>query len=533
MSLLDVRLVTPGASRASLSVLVLPVRPASSAPDGAEPDPEAADEPRAALASVAEPAPDALATAASAYLADIKHAGKAGELRTLPRPGERPATVHLVGIGDGTAAALRKTGAAAVRSAGDAAAIRLVAPAEADEDAFRGLVEGILLAGYRFTLASKAEPPKLRRVTIVVDDPERYADAVARATAVARAVHFARDLVNTPSDRKDPAWFAAQAVKTTAKYGVTAVVREPARLAMEGFNGILAVGGGSASGPRLVELKWAPRGATKHIVLVGKGITFDTGGISIKPAQGMQLMKKDMGGGAAVIGAVLAAAELKLPIKVTVLVPMAENKPSGSAYRPGDVVRHFGGRTSEILNTDAEGRVVLADALAYADKKLAPDLLVDLATLTGAQSVALGKRTAALFSDDDALVAALSDAAEAAGERVWRMPLAGRLRGEARLRRGRPEQRAGRRRRLGDRRAVPARVHRRQPQPVGARGHVRAGLVGGAERRADQGRHRLGRPHCSRAGSKPRSEPMGPASRPHWSTSGRRLPCRAGSSVGE
>jgi leucyl aminopeptidase len=201
------------------------------------------------------------------------------------------------------------------------------------------------------------------------------------------------------------------------------VVREPERLAEEGFNGILAVGGGSARGPRLVELKWAPRGAKKHVVLVGKGITFDTGGISIKPMQGMQLMKKDMAGGAAVIGAVLAAARLKLPVKVTALVPMAENMPSGSAYRPGDIVRHYGGRTSEIRNTDAEGRVVLADALAYADKKLAPDLLVDLATLTGAQGVALGKRTAALYSDDDALADALADAAEAAGERVWRMPL--------------------------------------------------------------------------------------------------------------
>jgi leucyl aminopeptidase len=158
-------------------------------------------------------------------------------------------------------------------------------------------------------------------------------------------------------------------------------------------------------------------------VLVGKGITFDTGGISIKPAAGMQLMKKDMGGGAAVIGAVLAAAALELPVKITVLVPMAENMPSGTAYRPGDIVRHYGGRTSEIGNTDAEGRVVLADALAYAQARLKPDVLVDLATLTGAQGVALGKRIAALYSDNDGLAASLAAAAAEAGERVWRMPL--------------------------------------------------------------------------------------------------------------
>ena len=420
MSLLDVRLVAPGASRSGLNVLVLPVRPAE---DASEPPAEDASKPPATLAPASEEVPEALATVAGTYLTDVKHTGKAGEVRTLPRPGERPATVHLVGIGDGDAAALRKVGAAVVRAASDVAAVRVAAPTGADPDAIGGLIEGALLAAYRFTLASKAEPPALRRVTVVVDDPDRYAAVRARAIAVATATHLARDLTNTPSVQKTPAWFAAQAVKATGKHGVTAVVREPDRLAEEGWGGILAVGGGSTRGPRLVELTWAPKGAKKHVVLVGKGITFDTGGISIKPMQGMQLMKKDMGGGAAVIGAVLAAALLELPVKITVLVPMAENMPSGTSYRPGDVVRHYGGRTSEILNTDAEGRVVLADALAYADKKFAPDVLIDLATLTGAQSVALGKRTAALYADDDVLATALSDAAEAAGERVWRMPL--------------------------------------------------------------------------------------------------------------
>ncbi len=407
MSLLDVRLVAPGAGRVgahALAVLVLP------APDGDE---------GTSLAQAAEQVPDI----AGAYLPDSKHTGKAGEVRTLPRPGERPATIFLIGAGDGGDAAFRKVGAAAVRSGSDSPGVRLVIPSGASENAVRALAEGALLATYRFSVGTKSEPPALRRLTLVVDDPDRYATALVAATAVAQATHLARDLVNTPSLTKDPAWFAAQAVKATGKHGVTSLVREPDKLAEEGFNGILAVGGGSARGPRLLQLTWAPRGAKKHVVLVGKGITFDTGGISIKPFQGMQLMKKDMGGGAAVIGAVLAAALLDLPVKVTVLVPMAENMPSGSAYRPGDVVRHFGGRTSEILNTDAEGRVVLADALAYADKKLNPDVLVDLATLTGAQHVALGKRTAALYADDDGLAGALADAATAAGEQVWRMPL--------------------------------------------------------------------------------------------------------------
>jgi leucyl aminopeptidase len=158
-------------------------------------------------------------------------------------------------------------------------------------------------------------------------------------------------------------------------------------------------------------------------VLVGKGITFDTGGICIKPPAGMKLMRKDMGGAAAVLAATLGAAALRLPVRITALAPLAENLLGADAYRPGDVVRHYGGVTSEITNTDAEGRVVLADAIAYAVRHLRPDLLVDLATLTGAQGVALGKRTAALFSDSDSLADALSDAAEAAGESVWRMPL--------------------------------------------------------------------------------------------------------------
>ncbi|HYN96331.1 MAG TPA: M17 family metallopeptidase, partial [Pilimelia sp.] len=172
-------------------------------------------------------------------------------------------------------------------------------------------------------------------------------------------------------------------------------------------------------------LAWRPPGAdaAPHVVLVGKGITFDTGGISLKPREGMRLMRKDMAGAAAVLGATLAAASLGLGVRVTALAPMAENMVSGSAYRPGDVIRHYGGTTSESTNADAEGRLVLADAMAYAVDRLAPDLLVDVATLTGANAVALGRRTAALYSDSDELAAALVAAGAAAGEAAWRMPL--------------------------------------------------------------------------------------------------------------
>jgi leucyl aminopeptidase len=200
-------------------------------------------------------------------------------------------------------------------------------------------------------------------------------------------------------------------------------VREPDQLKAEGFGGILAVGGGSATPPRLVQLSWHPAGATRHVVLVGKGITFDTGGLSIKPRGPMKLMRKDMAGAAAVVAATLGAADLGLPVRITTLTPLAENAVSGSAFRPGDIITHWDGTTSESTNSDAEGRLVLADALGYAVAELDPDVVLDLATLTGANAVALGTRTAALYSHDDELAAALTAAGEQTGERMWRLPL--------------------------------------------------------------------------------------------------------------
>jgi leucyl aminopeptidase len=193
--------------------------------------------------------------------------------------------------------------------------------------------------------------------------------------------------------------------------------------AAEGFGGILAVGAGSAQPPCLIELGYHPPGARTHVVLAGKGITFDSGGLSLKPDDGMKAMKTDMAGGAAVIAAMSALAELGATVRVTGLIAAAENMPSGSAMRPGDVITHFGGRTTEVLNTDAEGRLVLADALAYADTVLEPDVVVDLATLTGAARVALGGVLGALYASDDALAGALLAAGRHSGEPLWRMPL--------------------------------------------------------------------------------------------------------------
>ncbi len=369
---------------------------------------------------------DGLRTEVDAYLSAIEHSGAAGSVQTLVRPGQRPGRVLLAGIGAGDEAGWRAAGAAVTRAGQREKGLTVALPAEAGPDALRGLVEGLVLAGYRFRLVADGAGGgrALRQVTVAVDDEEPLRDALDRALAVAEATWLARDLTNTPSLDKSPAWFAKQITREAAgTAGLRVTVREPDELRAEGFGGILAVGGGSRRGPRLVELAWRPRGARLHVVLVGKGITFDSGGISIKPVDGMKLMRKDMGGAAAVMAATICAARLGLPVRITSLAPLAENMPDGAAWRPGDVVRHYGGQTTEVLNTDAEGRVVLADALAYAARRLAPDLLVDLATLTGANAVALGKRTAALYSDNDGLAEQLRAASAAAGENVWRMPL--------------------------------------------------------------------------------------------------------------
>ena len=308
-----------------------------------------------------------------------------------------------------------------------------LAVAELSESSRVALVIGLILGSHQFRV-SQQQPPAPGRAELVVPEAE-LAGLVAQvevAGALAAATALARDLASTPSDVKTPTWLVRTAADLAAEVpGLSATVWPVERLTEEGFGGLLAVGGGSSRPPALLRLDWAPPGAgstseptePRHLVLIGKGITFDTGGISIKPADGMHLMRTDMAGGGAVIAALLSIARLGLPLRVTGLVPAAENHVSGSAYRPGDVVRHYDGTTTEVVNTDAEGRMVLADALGYAVRELAPDLIVDAATLTGAMKVSLGMRTGGLFATDDQLADALLAAGERAGERWWRMPL--------------------------------------------------------------------------------------------------------------
>ncbi|HET9518949.1 MAG TPA: leucyl aminopeptidase family protein [Actinoplanes sp.] len=346
----------------------------------------------------------------------------AGRVTVLPRPLRTPANVVLVGVGAGDEADWRAAGAAVAGTVPAAEPITIALADTTTAAAVRGLAEGLWLAGYRYRDAPV--PPRSAAVELHSHNPAEYAEALRHARVTARAAWLTRDLTNAPSSLKNPAWFAAQVVAEAAtRPGLTVTVRDEQQLAEEGFGAILAVGGGSATGPRLVELTWSPPDATRHVVLVGKGITFDTGGISIKTRDGMKLMRKDMGGAAAVVAATLGAADLGLPVRITAVVPLAENAVSGSAYRPGDVITHYDGSTSESTNTDAEGRLVLADALGYAVTRLHPDVVVDVATLTGANAVALGSRTAALYSHDDELAAALVAAGDAAGEQLWRMPL--------------------------------------------------------------------------------------------------------------
>lgn len=346
--------------------------------------------------------------------------GEAGAVTAVAADlGAGPVRLLLTGVGDESPGALRTAGAEAVRRASGRSTLLAALGADAAPEGGSALAEGLLLASYVFTRASgePRETPPSAVYTFAADDD------IARASALAEASALARDLTNTPSSEKTPAWMADRAVEAANEAGLGVRVWDADALRAEGFGGILAVGMGSAVPPRLVELRYEPDDADGHVVLIGKGITYDSGGLSLKPPAGMQTMKTDMAGGAAVIGAMSALPALGVRTRVTGLVPLAENMPSGSALRPGDVITHYGGQTVEVLNTDAEGRLVLADALVRADRDLDADVVVDVATLTGAAKVALGLTTAALYTADDALAGEFAGAARLSGENVWRMPL--------------------------------------------------------------------------------------------------------------
>jgi leucyl aminopeptidase len=359
---------------------------------------------------------------ADAALTREEAKGEPGEVVAIPVGRDGVETVLLAGVGDGSITALRKAAAAVVRRSKGAESLATTLADGRGADAARAVGESLVLAAYSFTRKSEPKPVKLVSATLVAADPVAES-AVARARATAEAVSLARDLANTPSLEKTPAWFADQALKSARGRGLEAKVWDVDDLRRDGFGGILAVGRGSARPPRLLRLDYSPSRSRANVVLIGKGITFDSGGLSLKPNEGMTTMKTDMSGGAAVVGAMTALQALQVDIKVTALVPLAENMPGGDATRPGDVITHYGGRTSEVLNTDAEGRLVLADAIAYAATQLRPDVIVDVATLTGAATLGLGKRHGALYATSDRLRASLAAAADAGGERVWPMPI--------------------------------------------------------------------------------------------------------------
>lgn len=372
-----------------------------------------------------------LTTAQSARIAETLQAvgatGKAGEVTTIPAPsGFKAGAVVGVGLGDRSkdisGEALRRAIGNAVRGATGKRKIAIAVPDD-QASTLASIAMAARLGAYSFGEFKSDPTSPVKSIAIcpaTVDADARM--IVQRAEVIGEAVAFTRDLVNTPPNALAPADLAAAAREAVAELPVKVKVWDEKALEKDGCGGILGVGNGSSRPPRLVKMTYAPRGAGAHLALVGKGVTFDTGGISIKPAANMDEMKADMSGAAAVIGAMRAIAALGLPIKVTGWVPAAENMPSGTAQRPGDVLTTYSGTTVEVLNTDAEGRLILADALGMAVEE-SPDLIVDIATLTGAQRIALGSRTAGVMANDDDAREQVVAAATTAGEAMWPMPL--------------------------------------------------------------------------------------------------------------
>jgi len=291
---------------------------------------------------------------------------------------------------------------------------------------FEALLEGAFLSNHRFDRYKKdAGKRALSEIAFHVSraDAKRLADTVTRVETVCRGTTLARDWVSTPANDKRPERLARELTRAANEAGLKTRVLQEKELARRKFGAILAVGQGSPSRPRLILIEHRPRGAKKKVVLVGKGVTFDTGGINLKPSGSISDMKIDMAGAAAVAATLITAARLKLQVTLTGVIPIVENMPSGHATRPGDVITTYAGKTVEVGNTDAEGRLILCDAMAYAEKTYAPDVMVDLATLTGACIVALGEKIAGVFSRNDDLAETILSAGRATHERCWRLPL--------------------------------------------------------------------------------------------------------------
>ncbi|MEE9281234.1 MAG: leucyl aminopeptidase, partial [Myxococcota bacterium] len=370
------------------------------------------------------------------YLGSGDLSGKAAEVTSVPTGGIAAGRVIFVGLGQDRKLdpeGLRRAGGRAVKALVRAKAKRvaLLVPAlrrVAAADVAQALCEGLVLGGYRFDKYKTLEEPtpEIEGCELIPADARQIAAIRRGARAgevIADATNFARDLSNEPGSVHTPAWMAQQARKLGRELDLKVTVLAEAELRKQKMGAILAVGRGSAHGPRLIAVEYgSARSRRPTIALVGKGITFDTGGISIKPAASMSEMKHDMSGAAAVLGAMRAIAQLRLPLRVVGIVAAAQNMPDGEAYLPGDVVTSASGKTIEVLNTDAEGRVVLADALHYASR-FSPKAVIDLATLTGACVVALGSACCGLMGNDEKLISKVREAGDRCHERAWPLPL--------------------------------------------------------------------------------------------------------------
>ena len=371
--------------------------------------------------------PDAVTAAARA----IGATGKADEVLRLPGEPFGLPPIMLTGLGSPDDAqykeALRRAVGAALRASSTHTGVQLALPHEDQPDLVEAVALGAFIGAYRYEGKPAANSVTPEHLTVLVAAAEGQEAAITRARVIGESVHLARRLVDTPPGHQPPSALAAEAVAAVDGMGIEVEVLDEAALAEQAFGGILAVGQGSANPPRLVRLAYAPPNATGHLALVGKGITFDSGGLSLKPPTGMVTMKCDMAGAAAVLAAIRAIAALGVPLTVTGYLAVAENMPSGTAQRPGDVITAYGGRTVEVLNTDAEGRLVMMDALVRAGEDN-PDRILDVATLTGAQVVALGARIAGVMGNDDDWRDEVQASATAAGELAWSMPIPEELR---------------------------------------------------------------------------------------------------------
>ncbi|MFF9013944.1 leucyl aminopeptidase [Streptomyces sp. NPDC014870] len=377
----------------------------------------------------------------AAVLETLGAAGAEGEATKLPSPaGLKTPVVLAVGLGsapeDGEsyrAETLRRAAGTAARTLHGSKKAAFALPVASTEDA-EAIAEGALLGAYAYTAYQESKNGKdakkpLAEVALLGGKPrdKAFKAAAERALALSEEINRARDLINMPPNDLYPETFAAIVTAAGKEHGLKVQVLDEKALDKGGYGGILGVGKGAVRGPRLVRVAYTHPKAEKTLALVGKGITYDSGGISLKPAGHNETMKCDMSGAAAVFAAVVAAARIGLAVNVTGWLALAENMPSGNATRPGDVLRMYSGKTVEVLNTDAEGRLVLADALTRASEEN-PDAIVDVATLTGAMVLALGNRTFGIMANDDDYRTAIHETAEEVGEQSWPMPLPADLR---------------------------------------------------------------------------------------------------------